>query len=67
MTGRPTDIIAAMLDLLTLFAARCEDKHTLRKLIALADDRSRWTEARSLFGPPPFPWTVRVLGSGYSI
>jgi hypothetical protein len=49
MTGRPTDIIAAMLDLLALFAVRCEDKHTLRKLIALAEDRSRWTEARSLF------------------
>ncbi|MGE0293659.1 MAG: hypothetical protein AB7P97_15005 [Hyphomonadaceae bacterium] len=49
MTRRPTDIITAMLAPLTLFAARCEDKATLRKLIALAEDRSRRKEAHALF------------------
>lgn len=49
MTRRPTDIITAMLGLLTLFEARCEDKATLRRLIKLAEDRSRRSEARALF------------------
>src|SRR5690606_4815140 len=49
MTRRPTDIITAMLAPLTLFEARCEDKATLRKLIALAEDRSRRKEAHALF------------------
>ncbi len=49
MTRRPTDIITAMLAPLTLFEARCEDKATLRKLIVLAEDRSRRKEAHSLF------------------
>ena len=49
MTRRPTDIITAMLVPLRLFEQRCEDKSTLRKLIALADDRSRRKEAHALF------------------
>src|SRR5882724_817210 len=49
MTGRPTDIITAMLGTLTFFEAQCEDKGTLRKLIALANDRSRRKEAHALF------------------
>jgi hypothetical protein len=49
MTRRPTDIITAMLAPLTLFEARCEDKATLRKLITLAEDRSRRKEAHALF------------------
>lgn len=49
MTRRPTDIITAMLAPLTFFEARCEDKTTLRKLIALANDRSRRKEAHALF------------------
>ncbi|TQF30902.1 hypothetical protein UNPA324_15760 [Bradyrhizobium sp. UNPA324] len=43
------DIIAAMLAPLTFFEARCEDKDTLRKLIALANDRSRRKQAHALF------------------
>lgn len=49
MTRRPTDIITAMLAPLTLFEMRCEDKDTLRKLIVLAEDRSRRKEAHALF------------------
>jgi hypothetical protein len=49
MTGRPTDIITAMLATFTFFEARCEDKDTLRKLITLANDRSRRKEAHALF------------------
>ncbi len=49
MTKRPTDIITAMLVPLTLFEARCEDKATLRKLIALAEHHSRRREAHALF------------------
>src|SRR5262245_32876946 len=49
MTRRPTDTITAMLAPQTLFEARCEDKATLRKLIALANDRSRRKEAHALF------------------
>ncbi|MBK8545207.1 MAG: hypothetical protein IPL62_17745 [Caulobacteraceae bacterium] len=49
MTRRPTDIITAMLAPLTFFEARCGDKDTLRKLIALANDRTRRKEAHALF------------------
>lgn len=49
MTRRPTDIITAMLAPLTLFEVRCADKTTLRKLIAMAEDRSRRKEAHALF------------------
>jgi hypothetical protein len=49
MTRRPTDIITAMLAPLTFFEGRCEDKETLRKLITLANDRSRRKEAHALF------------------
>jgi hypothetical protein len=49
MTRRPTDIITAMLVTLTFFEGRCEDKGTLRKLITLANDRSRRKEAHALF------------------
>jgi hypothetical protein len=49
MTGCPTDIITAMLAPLRLFEAKCEDKATLQKLIALAVDHSRWKEAHALF------------------
>jgi hypothetical protein len=49
MTRRPTDIFTAMLAPLTFFEERCEDKETLRKLITLANDRSRRKEAHALF------------------
>jgi len=49
MTRRPTDIITAMLAPLTLFERRCEDKTTIRKLITLANERSRRKEAHALF------------------
>ena len=38
-----------MLAPLTFFEGRCTDKETLRKLIALANDRSRRKEAHVLF------------------
>jgi hypothetical protein len=38
-----------MLAPLTLFEVRCADKATLRKLIVLAEDRSRRKEAHALF------------------
>jgi hypothetical protein len=49
MTRRPTDIITALLAPLTFFEGRCEGKETLRKLIMLANDRSRRKEAHALF------------------
>jgi hypothetical protein len=49
MTMRKTDIITAMLAPLTFFEGRCEDKETLRKLIKLANDKSRRKEAHALF------------------
>jgi hypothetical protein len=49
MTTRPTDMITAMLAPLTFFEGRCNDKETLRKLIALASDRSRRKQAHALF------------------
>jgi hypothetical protein len=49
MSRRPADIITAMLATLTFFEARCEDKDTLRKLIMLANDRSRRKQAHALF------------------
>jgi hypothetical protein len=49
MTTRLTDIITALIAPLTFFEGRCEDKDTLRKLITLANDRSRRKEAHALF------------------
>jgi hypothetical protein len=49
MTRCPTDIITAMLAPLTFFEERCEDKETLRKLITLANDKSRRKQAHALF------------------
>jgi hypothetical protein len=43
------DIITAMLSPLTFFEGRCEDKETLRKLITLANDKSRRKQAHALF------------------
>ena len=43
------DIIAAILAPLTFFEGRCEDKETLRRLIALANDESRRKQAHALF------------------
>jgi hypothetical protein len=43
------DIIAAILAPLTLFEGRCEDKETLRNLIALANDKSGRKQAHALF------------------
>jgi hypothetical protein len=43
------DIIAAILAPLTFFEGRCEDKETLRRLIALANDKSRRKRAHALF------------------
>jgi hypothetical protein len=42
------DIITAILAPLTFFE-RCEDKETLRKLITLANEKSRRKQARALF------------------
>ncbi|TWB07372.1 hypothetical protein [Bradyrhizobium stylosanthis] len=47
MASGPT--VAAMLAPLTFFEERCTDKETLRRLIALAHDRSRRKEAHALF------------------
>jgi len=44
------DIIGAMLVPLSLFEERCGDKETLRKLITLANDKSRRKQAHALFG-----------------
>jgi hypothetical protein len=49
MSSRPTDIITAMLAPLMFFEGRCKDKETLRKLIALANDKSRRRQAHALF------------------
>jgi hypothetical protein len=49
MTMRNPDMITAMLAPLTFFEGRCEDKETLRKLIKLANDKSRRKEAHALF------------------
>jgi hypothetical protein len=49
MRGHPTDIVTAMLTLLIFFEERCDDKETLRKLIVLANDRSRRRQAHALF------------------
>jgi len=49
MTGRSTNIITAMLAPLMFFEERCKDKETLRKLIALAHDKSRRKQAHALF------------------
>jgi hypothetical protein len=49
MTRRPTDIVTAMLAPLMFFEERCQDKETLRKLIALANDKSRRKQAHALF------------------
>jgi hypothetical protein len=49
MTRRPTDITTAILAPLTFFEKRCKEKETLRKLIELANDRSRRKEAHALF------------------
>jgi hypothetical protein len=43
------DIIAAILTPLTFFEGRCEDKETLRKLMTLANDKSRRKQAHALF------------------
>ncbi|MET4260577.1 hypothetical protein ABIC09_005540 [Bradyrhizobium sp. S3.12.5] len=43
------DIIAAILAPLTFFEGRCEDKETLRRLIVLANDKSRRKQAHALF------------------
>jgi len=38
-----------MLDLLVLFESKCEEKSTIKKLILLANDQHRWSEAHALF------------------
>jgi hypothetical protein len=43
------DITAAILAPLTFFEGRCEDKETLRRLITLANDKSRRKQAHALF------------------
>ena len=49
MTRRPSHIITAMLEVLTLFEGKCEDKTTLRQLVNLAANKDRWPEAHALF------------------
>jgi hypothetical protein len=44
------DIITAMLAPLMFFEERCKDKETLRKLIILANDKTRRKQAHALFG-----------------
>jgi hypothetical protein len=49
MNSHPTNIFTAMLAPLMFFEERCEDKHTLRRLIVLANDKSQRMSARALF------------------
>jgi hypothetical protein len=49
MRSHPTDIISAMLDMLSHFEAICRDKETLQKLIEIAPERARWSEGHTLF------------------
>lgn len=49
MKNHPTNIITAMLAPLMFFEGRCKDKETLRRLIELANDRSRRKQAKALF------------------
>ncbi|MDH2355829.1 hypothetical protein QCM80_34960 [Bradyrhizobium sp. SSUT112] len=49
MTRRPTNIVTAMLAPLMFFEERCQDKETLRRLIALANDKSSRKQAHALF------------------
>ena len=45
----PTDIITAMVEMLQAFERRCPDTVTLKRLIATASERKKWTEAKRLF------------------
>ena len=49
MNPRPTNILTEMFSMLTLFASKCTDKTTLRKLIELANDPARLSEGHVLF------------------
>ncbi|MDF0580798.1 hypothetical protein [Bradyrhizobium yuanmingense] len=49
MRDHPTDIISAMLEMLAVFESKCEDDDTLRRLSAMASNRSAWREGHALF------------------
>lgn len=49
MRSHPTNIIAAMLEMLAVFEGACKDVDTLGRLRKIASDRERWAGAHSLF------------------
>jgi hypothetical protein len=49
MRTHPTSIISAMLEMLAIFESACEDRHTLRRLSAMASDRATWQGGHALF------------------
>ncbi len=49
MRSHPTNIIAAMLEMLTVFKGVCKDVETLDRLMKMASDREKWAGGHSLF------------------
>lgn len=49
MRSHPTDIIAAMLEMLSVFGGACKDVETLSRLSKMASDRGKWVGGHSLF------------------
>jgi hypothetical protein len=49
MKSHPTNIIAAMLEMLLVFESVCKDVETLQRLIKMASDREKWEDGHSLF------------------
>ncbi|ESZ86426.1 MAG: hypothetical protein Q27BB25_14240 [Blastomonas sp. CACIA14H2] len=49
MRSQPTNIIAAMLEMLAVFKGACEDVETLDRLMTMACDREKWAGGHSLF------------------
>jgi len=49
MRSHPTNIIAAMLEMLAVFESACKDVDTLGRLSKMASDRWKWAGGHSLF------------------
>jgi hypothetical protein len=49
MRNHPTNIIAAMVEMLELFDGICEDRDTLQQLIKMTQDREKWEDGHALF------------------
>jgi hypothetical protein len=49
MKSHPTNIIAAMQDMLTVFKGACKDVETLDRLMKMAADREKWAGGHALF------------------